>query len=234
MSHNSSKASKPSHDQHQDAKWQALSDTDKVTHLDQLFEKTLYRARCPSAETLGDLLANMLPSNEAQTVQQHADTCQLCSAELTDLQNWLAQFPEPAAVEQPSPWKKLTQFIAEQVTPHSSSLLSPQYRLVSAKRSASQKALSYTYLIQQAAIPITIRIVADTMHVDRYEMNLVNLYSTEEPLTAALWLHGQGAIATKTLSEGRKVSFSNLSPGQYEVILSNTDTEIYLRNILIQ
>ena len=69
---------------HCQAKVQAL------TAWQQQVKGQLYRAQCPSSQTLGEYQLGLLAKEEATTIRDHLSSCPHCQAELERLQAYLA------------------------------------------------------------------------------------------------------------------------------------------------
>ena len=58
--------------------------------LQQDLWRALYRRQCPTSQTLSDFYLGLLPQTETAMIQLHLADCQLCLAELAELEQFLA------------------------------------------------------------------------------------------------------------------------------------------------
>ncbi len=204
---------------------QHLSDTQQFT---QLLSQTLYRAACPSAEILNQFHINELPSKQAQAVEAHLAGCPHCSAELANLQTFLATFPEPTSVEKLPVWQRIKTVIANQLPP----IRMPAPGL---KADASDSTSQYIYLVEvEAAIPITVEVEADPEQRGQYRLIGQSALQSADSHTAILWREGNAEpIASQTVSELGEFQFTAIETGKYEIILSNEQTDVCLRDIVV-
>ena len=217
-------------DKQPSADWGTLTEVEQLEAIDRLLGQTLYRSLCPSAEILSDFDAKMLPDEEVQAVATHLETCEHCSAELADLRTHLAEFPEPTSIEPPSIWQRMKTLVATQLprigTPALGLKASPE---------TVQPNLQYIYIVQaNASIPIIIDVEADSEHYGQYKLIGQSALESANLFTVFLWREGDAEpIANQIVSDLGEFQFVAVETGQYEIILSNGQTDVCLRDITV-
>ncbi|MGB1251272.1 MAG: hypothetical protein ACPG8W_11695 [Candidatus Promineifilaceae bacterium] len=222
-------------DKQTSASWDAATEVKKLEAVDHLLSRALYRSLCPSSEMLSNFEEETLPSSELESVAVHLKTCKYCSAELADLQTHLAAFPEPEPIQPPSVWTQVTQYIAQEISTLPLLMGKPSRNTTIAKRSAQQDPKQYIYVVSvESSVPIMLDIEADPQHIGRFQLICQSSFESAETLQATLWRNGNATpVATGMVSELGESRFDNLVTGHYELILSNEQIEIYLRDIQI-
>lgn len=189
----------------------------------------LYRAACPSSLQLGDYSLGLLPTQESALMETHLASCPHCSAELRQLDAFLAQ-PEPT----PAPSRR------ESFTGPVRVLIA---RLASGLDSLGQPAATPAFAVLRGSAdgPATyeagdyravIEIDEDLDHPDQRALTGLLVGPTVAGATVNLWRNGKRVAATEVDAYGN-FELLRLEPGDYELILAGSDVEIHIQSLPI-
>jgi hypothetical protein len=79
-----------------------ISKNTDETALDAMLRRALYRSDCPTTMELADYQMGLLTDARRANIQSHVHRCRHCEAELSRLENFLAEAPASAHEPEPS------------------------------------------------------------------------------------------------------------------------------------
>jgi hypothetical protein len=203
--------------------------------LESSLTAKLYRSQCPSATQLNFFCANMLPSDDVMQITAHLKRCPLCAHEAKELRRLLANFdPFPAG---PPKFEMLRQIVASFIP------MKPVFVTRGAGEEVSDlaEADNARWPRQYRADDINI-----SLHLSRSssgELMLLGLFSgddLEELEGAEVRLYETTALdarltplMTTRIDDLGNVAFKAIPGGDYGIIVSLTQREVTIKNLLI-
>lgn len=189
----------------------------------------LFRAACPPSLQLGEYSIGLLSAHETSLIETHLASCPHCSAELRQLDAFMAQ-PDLAAQPQ-------------RLQPDSGALRVLIARLVSGLNSLGQPAMTPAFAALRGGTegPLTyeagdyravIEIDEDLDRPDRRALTGLLVGPAVGGTSVALWRDGQ-AIAAAEVDVHGNFELLRLAPGDYDLILTGSDVEIRIQSLSI-
>ena len=188
----------------------------------------LYRLDCPSSTNLGEYQLGLLSGTKEEVIRRHLGECPHCSAEITQLKNYLGQLAPETDI---SFVESIKVFVARLIPPNtllsqtgSSSLASAAYGLRGEQIGPQlYEAGSYQVSLEAQNDP------ASTGH--RILLGLVT------GIGPGSW-HAQltpeeGPVLSEPVDALGNFVISALSVGLYQLLLVGPTTEIYIQNLVI-
>jgi len=187
------------------------------------------RAECPDAHTLGEFHLGFLSSAEQAAIQDHLQACSKCSAELDTLNRFLREAPAVPTLPQIPP--KLKRLVA-QLAPQASGLGTQQPTL--AFRGAAAHPLDF---YQAEDIRVVVGLEADGLRAGR-KMLLGFTARQGQPLESLSGAYVQLSHRGETLALEQvdtlgNFVFSDLSSGEYELMLVTDKEQVVIETIVI-
>jgi hypothetical protein len=198
--------------------------------IDQLTLRTLfYRIECPDAHTLGEFYLGLLTAEQGAVVKHHLDFCPHCTTEVKDLGRFLQETPSALAV--PSVQRRVRRLVARLASSASDAATQPPALAFRGAASAPPD------VYQAEDIRMVVGLEADGLRAGR--KMLLGFATREgkpiESLTGArvqLSRRGQ-TVAMEQVDTLGNFIFSDLSSGEYELILSTDQEQVVIETILI-
>ena len=188
---------------------------------------SLYRATCPTSLQLGEYSLGLLPTQESTLIESHLVSCPHCSAELGQLDAFMAEpEPMPAPSRSESLAEPVRMFIA---------------RLVSGLNSLGQPAITPAFAALRGSVdgPVTyeageyravIEIDEDLDRPDQRALTGLLIGPSVAGVAANLWQHGK-RVATTEVDAFGNFELLGLEAGDYELILSGSGIEIHIQSL---
>jgi anti-sigma factor RsiW len=188
----------------------------------------LYRFTCPSSLELGEYHLGLLARDETAAMAQHLAECPHCTREVAQLKDYLGEL---APSLEPSLLEQVKVVIARLVGGGTGDDLlgrrawAPAYAGI-----RGQEEGPYLYEAGQVQISIEIQEDAETPG----QKAILGLIIGAEPATvlAHLWRAAQHLV-TVSVDELGNFVIPNLSPDNYELILSSPETEIHVQDLQV-
>lgn len=187
--------------------------------------KNLYRTPCPSSLQLGEYRLRMLSEEQQARIEQHLVWCPACRSdvqlfggeqviELDSSVNFLQQIVERVRI--------VVARLREDLT--SLPLEVPTAALAGVRGEETAKSLTYN----ADELEISLLLQTDFEHPgQRMLLGWIAGQENDQTIEVYLWREVQ-QIATITVDSLGNFAFSNLSPGQYKLILYSDTREIYI------
>lgn len=200
----------------------------RLAGLQDCLTVALYRLACPSSLELGEYHLNVLSRDRVAVVAQHLAECPHCTREVALLKDYLDGLIAELELKPLRQFKVLVaqlvrvgQGIARSGTP----ALVPAYRGEHGEEKGPR-------LYQADDIQVSIEIQDDAERQDRKVLlGLVTEMDTHE-LKAHLWQADQ-LVTTAFVDDLGNFVIADLTPGNYELILSNSGVEIHIQSLEI-
>lgn len=180
----------------------------------------LYRITCPSSNDLGEYHLQMLSDEQTEEIRQHLKTCPHCTRELAQLQSYLKEMAPDLDYtfrERVKIWiaRRLPAFPVGQV---------PAFAL----RGESEGPL----IFEAGSYQLTLEIQDDPANPG-FRTILGLVIDGEEALQRVeLWQDGRPVQET-TLDELGNFVFAGVTPGSYDLILSQLAAEIHVQGFTV-
>ena len=190
---------------------------------------SLFRAACPPSIQLGEYSIGLLSAVETTLIETHLATCPHCSAELRQLDAFMAQ-PDPTFESQrtQAAMDRVQVFIARLVSGLSGlgqPAMTPSFAAV---RGGAEGPLTYEAGEYRAVIEID----GDLDRPDRYALTGLLIGPAVAGTLVEIWSGGQ-RIATTQVDVYGNFELLRLKPGEYELILSGTNVEIHIQTLSV-
>lgn len=196
---------------------------------------SLYRSQCPPSLTLSEYHVGFLSAAETRTIDRHLQQCPHCRHELQRLTAYLTAVSPTLDLEPvPTLWERSRILVARLVEelPNLSALtgLPPNGALAAAGlRGDVGDQLVYTV----DNIQVIIDVQTDVQHpAQRVLLGLLLGLAAPQNVTAHLWRADQ-PVATTMVDELGNFIISALAPGTYDLILSDEQTEVHVRALVV-
>jgi hypothetical protein len=197
---------------------------------DELALRTLFhRVECPDAHTLSEFHLGLLAPEQGAAIKHHLDFCPHCTAELKDLGGFLQEAPSMPVV--PSVQRQMRRLVARLAQSTSDAATQPPAMAFRGAAAAPPN------VYQAEDIRMVVGLEADGLRAGR--KMLLGFTTREgkpiESLTGArvqLSRRGQ-AVAVEQVDTLGNFIFSDLSSGEYELILSTDQEQVVIETILI-
>lgn len=196
---------------------------------------SLYRAQCPSSLTLGEYHIGFLSTTETRAIDLHVLHCPHCHRELQLLTAYLtAVSPTLETATAPTLWDRSRVLVARLVEelPNLSALnglTAGSALAVAGLRGQVGDQLVYAVDDVQVIIDVQPDLQALTQ---RMLLGLLLGVPTPQNVTAQLWRADQ-PVATTVVDELGNFIIAALTPGTYDLILSDGQTEVHVRALMI-
>ncbi len=197
----------------------------------EALKQRLWRATCPSALALGEFRMGLCTPAEAAAMARHLAECPHCTAELAELDRFLA---EPA----PEPSPSALEVVKQRVQVWVASLISGAQRLSlpSAPALASVRGANDEPLIYVAGdLQLTLQAEPAGAASDPQSRLLIGMVlglAHPELATVHLW-RGDRPWGQQPVDDLGNFTIGGLVPGRYELILSAPDVEVHVQELTI-
>lgn len=189
----------------------------------------LYRAACPPTLQLGDYSLGLLSAQESTLLETHLASCPHCSAELRQLDAFLAQpEPAPALSRRQSLAAPVRVLIARLVTGLNSLGQPAATTAFAALRGSDRGPATYEAGDYRAVIEID----DDLDHPDQRALTGLLVGPAVAGATVNLWHNGKRIAATEVDTHGN-FELLRLEPGDYDLILAGSNVEIHIQSLTI-
>jgi hypothetical protein len=217
--------------QHVDRCAHCRTRAEDLAKLQLTLTERLFRATCPLPEELGEYQLGLTTPSRKVAIAQHLLDCPHCRAEMDQLASFLDQ-PDPqlkpGIVEQAiGPIKVL---IANLLS-GPSSLLAPGKQPLSPALAGVRGDQEEPFVYRAGDIQIMLQIQPDAQQVERRALlGLIMGMANPQAMRAILYQQSQRKTSVDVDDLGNFV-IGDLSPVQYELILTSTDTEIHIQDV---
>lgn len=193
-----------------------------MTKYESKLSAMLYRALCPSTTELGEYRFGMLEDEQNNSIQQHIKNCPHCRSELIQLEGYLAEVSPDLEY---SLADRINIWIARLIPEQSFGTLPP---LANGLRGESGRQRVY----QAGDAQLTFDVQADPEQPGR--KTLIGLITGIETsgLNVRLWQE-QEYVIEKEVDELGNFIISGLEVGSYRLILSGTNFETHVEELVI-
>lgn len=203
----------------------------ELAKVQNLVMASLYRMACPSSLELGEYHLKLLPAAKAATVQRHVVQCPHCASEMVQLASFMGQadpylHPAPSTVLR----RQVNVLIARlaSAVPSAHPATQPAFAPVLAGlRGDGAEPLRY----EAGAVQVILEVQRDDARADRQLLDGLIL-GLDEALQATLW-RAEQQVATAPVDDLGNFTVGNLTPGQYELILTGAQDEVHIQNLQI-
>jgi anti-sigma factor RsiW len=190
--------------------------------------RSLYRFECPSPNTLGEYHMGLLTRSDEEEVRTHLERCPHCSAEVARLEAYMSALREDLEVSQA---ERVKVWVARLVSGVEGALASgPRLAPVAAGvRGDEDEPLIFTAEGAQIALDI---------HADEQKsgksvlMGLVTGLDVEG-WQVQIWQDAE-LVAKARIDPSGNFLFQDLSSGEYDLILSDAETEIHIPTVKVE
>lgn len=217
--------------QHLDQCPHCLERAQSLAKLQQSLIERLFRATCPLPEELGEYQLGLVSSQNKIDIAQHLLDCPHCRAEVAQLRSFLDQ-PDPHL--QPGPVERAIRpirvLIADLLS-GPSSLLAPSKPAYAPALAGVRGQAEEPFVYAAGDIQIMLQVQPDTQQADRRTiLGLIMGLADPQAMQAILYQQSRRKTSVEIDELGNFV-IGNLSPVQYELILTSADTEIHIRDV---
>lgn len=199
-----------------------------LARLQGSLTRSLYRFECPSPGTLGEYHMRLLPEGDEERVRAHLKRCPHCSAEVARLETYIESLRGDLEVSQTERVKVWVARLMSGVE----GALGPGPRFAPALaglRGEGQEPLIFTAEDAQIALDIQ----ADEQNPGKgVLMGLVTGLDVEG-WRAQIWQETE-LVAKAPIDPGGNFLFHDLPTGEYDILLSDTETEIYIPRVKVE
>jgi hypothetical protein len=201
---------------------------DDSTMMERLLAAALYRQDCAEPTELGEYQLNILDRQRRLEIERHLEICPHCSAELAQLRHFLL---EVAPDLRQGVYRPLKLLIGRLISQSGSS---EQMRPALAMRGEAQEPLIY-----EAG---DARIMLELLHTTQptpsspspVQLTLTGMVLGMDPAALQAHLHRDGVnLQPVAIDEFGSFTITGLSPGQYELTVSNDELEIRIPAIAV-
>ena len=197
---------------------------------DQLVLRALFfRAECPDAHTLGEFHLGLLSADEQAAIKNHLRTCADCAAEIVDLDHFLQVAPSDPGT---APLQRKLKRMVARLTPvypgSEGQQPAPAFRGAAA-------APADVYLAED--IKVVVGLEADGLRAGR-KMLLGFTAREGKPLESLSGAHVQlshrgATVALEQVDALGNFVFSDLTSGEYELLLFTDQEQVVIEAIVI-
>lgn len=208
---------------------------DALAAQEKQLQTTLYRWQCPPSLTLGEYQIGLLSAAEVCAIDCHVQQCPHCRHEMHLLTDYLAAV-SPTLEREPSRplWERSRILVARLVEelPNLGSLNG--LTKGGALAAAGLRGESGDQLVYAAHdIQVIIDVQTDLQHpAQRMLLGLLLGLAAPQNVTAHLWRADQ-PVATTAVDELGNFIISALTPGTYDLILSDDKTEVHVQALVV-
>ena len=198
--------------------------------IDQLTLRNLFqRVECPDAHTLGELHLDLLPADEQAAIKDHLESCPDCATEVKDLDRFLQDVP--IALAAPPIQRQLKRLIAQLAPPP------PEAATQQPAMALRGAAAAPPDVYKAENIKMVVGLEADGLRAGR-KMLLGFTTRAGKPIEsltgASVQLSHRGQIvAMEQVDTLGNFVFFDLSPGEYELVLSTDQEQVVIETIVI-
>jgi hypothetical protein len=200
----------------------------RLARLQDCLTAVMYRLTCPSPLELGEYHLGLLSRDRATTVARHLADCPHCAREVVLLKDYLAKLTSELEFDL---WQQIKVLVAQLVRVGQDIARSGSPTLVPAYRGGRGEEKG-PRLYQAEDIQVSIEIQDDVERQDRKVLlGLVTEMDTHE-LKAHLW-QAEQLVTTASVDDLGNFVIADLTPGNYELILSNSGVELHIQSLEI-
>lgn len=185
----------------------------------QFLAQQLFRRTCPSSNTLGDYVLNILDAKVVSTVDTHLRDCPHCTYELIQHQSFIGAAIEPL----PSTSSRLKIFFANLLTPLQEGI-APTF--------AVRGGQNTTKIFQSAEHQISLTVQPDSK--EQSTMAILGFVIGELASTTEIHLwHNSLLVSTIIADELGSFRIGELRSGIYEIIIRNKHFAIHIEKFQV-
>ncbi len=186
----------------------------------------LDRLTCPSSVELGEYHLGLLPADGAEAVRRHLAECVRCSGELAQLGDYLKQVGPDLDVSFGEQVKVLVARLADSLGGLGLSGAPAWQPALAGVRGD----VSGPRLYQAEDLQVSVEAQADPQVAGRRQLLGLLLGAEGGPWQAQLQ-HDAGPAATQPIDELGNFIFSDLVPGNYELVLTGPGVELHVTTL---
>lgn len=197
---------------------------------------SLYRSQCPSPLTLSEYHIGFLSAVATRAIDLHLHSCPHCRHEIQQLTDYLAAVAPTLDIE-PSPtlWERsrilVTRLVEELPNFGALNGLSTGGAMATAGLRGGAMGVQLVYAADEVQVIIDVQ--TDLAHpAQRMLLGLLLGLDTPQNVTAQLW-HADQPVATALVDELGNFILDNLTPGAYDLILSDDTIEVHVQALVI-
>lgn len=190
---------------------------------------SLFRAACPPSLQLGDYSIGLLPARESALIDSHLASCLHCSAELRQLDAFMAQ---PDLVIEPPRRERIAGPVRVLIARLSSGLNSLGQPAMTPAFAALRGSVEGPLTYEAGGYRAVVEVDQDLDRPDRRSLTGLLMGPAVGGVTVELWRNGQRLAATAVDAHGN-FELLRLEPGDYELILSGSDVEIHIQSLTV-
>jgi len=201
-------------------------------------KETLERADCPNQERLGEYNLGFLERREAKQFQNHLASCQHCSQELDQLNEFLS-ITEPARRPSDS-WTRLGDWLHAKLDVFTAQVMIPNAapaptRLIRNIGLSEQHLTSILYKVPQHNGKGMIGRLNVKTDAENPEKRIVDIeVSAADKWQAEVWRTAPDLSEPEPVAHAEtELTIGNLNSDQYTFILTNNTTAIYIEDVII-
>lgn len=190
---------------------------------------SLFRAACPPSLQLGEYSIGLLTAHETAQIETHLTACPHCSAELRQLDAFMAQPDLVAEPPRQQPNSDRVRVLIARLVSGLSSLGQPAMTpAFAALRGSADGPLTYEAGDYRAVFEID----GDLDRPDRWALTGLLIGPAAAGVSIELWRGGQ-RMATTLVDAYGNFELLRLEPGDYELILTGSDVEIHIQSLSV-
>ena len=195
-----------------------------MAHIDDSLKAALYRITCPDSATLGNFHLGLLSSDKAETIVAHVGLCPHCTAELNQLELFLA---ETAVSPEPTISQRIKVWIAKRMLTYETGN-DPMGTPAFALRGDEIEPLMY----EAGDAQLSLEVQDDPEHPGRKSILGLVLGIETEAVNVQL-MQAEDIVTAVVLDTLGNFTLSNLQTGEYALMLTGPDVEIYVQSVEI-
>lgn len=184
----------------------------------QALMKMLYRADCPPSLELGEYQLGFLDTARRSAIAKHVSDCPHCATELAQLQGFVTRI-NPQAAPEPN----LADRIRSGVRVLAAELLGGTQRPALALRGTNDAAPAI-YMADD--VQLSLEAQPDPEHAERNMLIGLVIGSDTADWQATLW-QADVLIASTDIDDAGAFALTNLTSGEYQLIVGGNDVEIH-------